>query len=115
MSIARTDVDEPGPAQLSRDDLIARVDALQREVVFLRARLAERRLVERAKGLLMSHYGLTEDEAYRRLRTEAMNRRERIGDVASRVIAVLHMAGGGKRGSHPPVPPVDDSSGPSDR
>lgn len=90
--MSRTDAGEPTLAQRSRDDLVERVDALQREVVLLRGRLAERRLVERAKGLLMNQYGLTEDEAYRKLRTEAMNRRERIGDVASRVIAVLSMA-----------------------
>lgn len=68
------------------------IATLRKEIVFLRSRLAERRLIDRAKGLLMAHYGLTEQEAYRRLRSQAMNRRQRIGDVAAQVIGVLSMA-----------------------
>lgn len=40
----------------------------------LRDELETRRLVERAKGLLMCQYGWTEEEAYRYLREQSMNR-----------------------------------------
>jgi response regulator NasT len=49
-------------------------------------RLAERKLVERAKGLLMQARGLTEDEAYRALRRMAMDRGRRLADVAQALV-----------------------------
>jgi two-component system, response regulator / RNA-binding antiterminator len=49
-------------------------------------RLAERKLVERAKGLLMQARGLSEDEAYRALRRMAMDRNRRLAEVAQAVL-----------------------------
>ena len=49
-------------------------------------RLAERKLVERAKGLLMQARGLSEDEAYRALRRMAMDRNKRLAEVAQAVL-----------------------------
>lgn len=48
----------------------------------LRQRLEDRKLIERAKGLLMSRYGLTEEGAFHRLRRVAMDRRESMAAVA---------------------------------
>lgn len=50
-------------------------------------KLSERKLVERAKGLLMDEIGLTEDQAHAHLRKLAMDRGQRLGEVAQRVIA----------------------------
>ena len=48
--------------------------------------LADRKLVERAKSILIRRLGLTEDAAHRRLQSESQNRREPLADVAQRVI-----------------------------
>ena len=44
--------------------------------------LAERKIIERAKGIVMSREGVTEDEAYRMLRKTAMNQNRKLVDVA---------------------------------
>ena len=46
-----------------------------------------REMVERAKGLLMAHRNLTEDEAYRTLRGMAMSQNKRLVDIAEAVLA----------------------------
>jgi response regulator NasT len=48
----------------------------------LRRKLADRTVVERAKGRLMASHGLSEDDAFRWLRTRAMATRSTLGDVA---------------------------------
>jgi response regulator NasT len=62
---------------------------LRTELTAAQQRLAERKFVERAKGLLMKARGLSEDEAYHTLRRMAMERNRRLGDVAK---SVLEMA-----------------------
>lgn len=64
---------------------------LRRELADARTRLSERKLIERAKGLLMSRQGLSEDEAYARLRRSAMDRGLRLGEVAQRLLDVADM------------------------
>ncbi len=49
-------------------------------------RFAERKLVDRARGILMGARQLREEEAYRALRRAAMDGKQRIGQVARRVI-----------------------------
>lgn len=63
--------------------------ALRAELDATRLKLTERKLVERAKGLLMQARGLSEDEAYKRLRTMAMERGLKLVDAAQRVIDVM--------------------------
>jgi len=63
--------------------------ALRAELDATRLKLTERKLVERAKGLLMQARGLSEDEAYKRLRTMAMERGIKLVDAAQRVIDVM--------------------------
>ena len=55
---------------------------LQRELDEARSELADRKLIERAKGILMNLKGLTEDEAYKQLRRKAMNEKRKIADIA---------------------------------
>ncbi|NML14639.1 type IV pili methyl-accepting chemotaxis transducer N-terminal domain-containing protein [Azohydromonas caseinilytica] len=49
-------------------------------------RLEERKLVDRAKGILMRSHGLSEDEAFRRLRGAAMQGKLRVGRLSQHLI-----------------------------
>ncbi len=59
---------------------------LNRELQEVRMELAERKTIDRAKGILMKSRGITEDEAYRLLRKTAMNQSRKIIDVAQGLI-----------------------------
>jgi AmiR/NasT family two-component response regulator len=59
------------------------------ELENVRTSLNERKLIERAKGLLMAHRQLTEEDAHKTMRQMAMNQNRRLIDVAK---AVLTMA-----------------------
>jgi len=50
------------------------------------AKLIERRDIDRAKGILMSNKNINEDEAYKILRKMAMDKNQRIGDLAKSLI-----------------------------
>ena len=54
----------------------------------LRASLNERKLIERAKGLLMAHQQLDEPAAHKALRELAMNQNKRMVDVAEAVLSM---------------------------
>lgn len=66
-----------------------RLQALSAELETVRASLNERKLIERAKGLLMAHQQLSEEAAHKALRDLAMRQNKRMVDVAE---AVLSMA-----------------------
>lgn len=61
------------------------------EIRDLRRRLESRKLIERAKGLLMARQGLSEEEAFRVLRRTAMNRRRSMAQIAQAVILAESM------------------------
>jgi len=48
--------------------------------------LSERKLIERAKGILMDDVGLTEEQAFRHIRKLAMDRGQRLAQVAERIV-----------------------------
>ncbi|WP_104205277.1 ANTAR domain-containing response regulator [Billgrantia saliphila] len=82
----------PGRVESIIEVAIARFDAFQsmrRELDKARSQLAERKNIERAKGLLMKHQNCDEEQAYRMLRKLAMDRGQRIGTVADSVIDIL--------------------------
>lgn len=56
-------------------------------------KLEERKLVERAKGLLMRSRGLDEESAFQLLRRQSMQERRRLGEVAERLIAAADLLG----------------------
>lgn len=62
-------------------------ESLRGDLAAARGNLEERKLVERAKGILMQKRALPEAEAYRLLRKLAMDRRLRLIDMAQHVIA----------------------------
>ncbi|SUB02306.1 Probable transcriptional regulatory protein pdtaR [Pannonibacter phragmitetus] len=71
------------------DMAIARFNAfsrLQQELAEARNALEERKVVERAKGILMKSRGLSEEEAFTLLRQTAMNEKKKIADIAQSVV-----------------------------
>lgn len=66
-------------------------EAMRTELEQTRSQLAERKVVERAKGILMQKRGMSEDEAYKALRKLAMDRNKRLVDVAESVIAAAEL------------------------
>jgi response regulator NasT len=78
------------------DVAIARFEqfqALKRELDETGEKLAERKLIERAKGLLMQARGLSEEDAYRALRKQAMQNNTRLADVARQVVSLAGLLG----------------------
>ncbi|MFD4267610.1 ANTAR domain-containing response regulator [Rhodococcus sp. NPDC058481] len=67
----------------------AEISALEREVATLADRLESRKLVERAKGVLMSSQSLTEPEAFNWIQRAAMDARTSMKAVAQVVIETL--------------------------
>jgi two-component system, response regulator / RNA-binding antiterminator len=64
---------------------------LRRELADARSELQERKVIDRAKGLLMQRQGLTEHAAYEKLRKTAMDRGLKLGDVAQRILDVADL------------------------
>jgi len=52
----------------------------------LAAKLEERKLIERAKGILMKKEGLSEDEAYRKIQKQSMDNRKTMKEIAEAVM-----------------------------
>jgi len=67
------------------------ISELRSELSVAQQKLAERKFVERAKGLLMKARNLSEDEAYHTLRRMAMERNRRMGEVAKSVIEMAEL------------------------
>jgi len=71
----------------------AHEQALRTELVQARTALQERKVIDRAKGLLMQRQAITEQEAYDRLRRAAMDRGLRLADVAQRMLDAADLLG----------------------
>jgi Nitrate and nitrite sensing/ANTAR domain len=65
-----------------------RLQTMSEELDTVRASLNERKLIERAKGLLMAHRHLSEEEAHKTMRQMAMNQNRRLIEVAEAVLAM---------------------------
>jgi response regulator NasT len=66
-------------------------DHLQRELHQVRTELAERKVIERAKGILMKSKGLSEEEAYASMRRAAMNEKMKLADIAQSVVTAAQL------------------------
>ena len=80
---------EPARVRAIIEVAVARFEEFQRmrgDLADAQAKLRERKLVERAKGLLMTQRGLAEDEAYHALRKLAMQKKQRLGEIAQQLI-----------------------------
>jgi len=61
--------------------------ALTGEVEALGAQLEVRKLVDRAKGILIDKFGMTENDSFSYIQKMAMSERTRMGDIAGRIIS----------------------------
>ena len=68
-------------------------EALRRELTDARSQLSDRKVIDRAKGLLMKRRAVSEDEAYLRLRKAAMDKGMKLADVAQRILDVADLLG----------------------
>lgn len=59
---------------------------LRDELKEAKSQLAERKLVDRAKGILMADHGYSEPDAYKRMRSMAMSKGKRLAEVAEAII-----------------------------
>ena len=80
----------------TKTELQAQSIELQEKGIELRARLAElqdRKVIDRAKGLLMQRQNLSEQQAYDKLRKTAMDKSLKLVDVAQRMLDVADLMG----------------------
>ncbi|MFD2648754.1 ANTAR domain-containing response regulator [Devosia albogilva] len=66
---------------------------LQDELEAARSELEGRKIIDKAKGILMSTRGLTEEQAYGLLRSTAMNQNRRIVEIAQALITASELLG----------------------
>jgi response regulator NasT len=71
----------------------AQFQSLRGELDKARTTLAERKQVEKAKGILMKRRKIDEDEAYRLMRRMAMDQKQRLIDVANKIIEAADLLG----------------------
>lgn len=67
--------------------------ALRDELQQTKATLAERKVIERAKGLLMKHRGLSEADAHAAMRKMAMSRNKKLAEIADGIITAFDLLG----------------------
>ena len=72
----------------------AEFKALEKQVADLKEALETRKLVDRAKGILMDRQGLSEAEAFRKIQKMSMDNRKAMKDVAEAII-LAHQVGQG--------------------
>jgi response regulator NasT len=68
--------------------------ALKHEADDLRQALADRKLIERAKGLLMKHLNLDEQDAFRRLQKLASSKNKKLIEIAEMVLTMAEALNG---------------------
>jgi len=66
---------------------------LRAQVTELEENLEARKLIERAKGILMQRLGLSEHDAYERLRQRARDKRAKMKDIAQAIIEAEELLG----------------------
>ncbi len=64
---------------------------LQNELERTKSALEDRKIIDRAKGILMKLKGLTEEEAYVLLRSTAMREKKKIGDIAQSIVTAAEL------------------------
>ncbi|MVA74252.1 ANTAR domain-containing protein [Agrobacterium vitis] len=66
-------------------------ERLQRELTEARTALEERKVIERAKGILMKMRGLSEEEAFALLRQSAMNEKKKMVEIAQSFVTAASL------------------------
>ncbi|MCL1694261.1 MULTISPECIES: response regulator [unclassified Lysinibacillus] len=70
---------------------IDKFNRLNGELLHKQTELEKRKIIERAKGLLMKAENLSEDEAYKKIRTESMRAQQEMALIARRIINTLQV------------------------
>jgi response regulator NasT len=81
------------------DMAISRFNAfsrLSRELEEARSELENRKIIERAKGILMKSRSLSEEKAYALLRKAAMNQNRKLADIAQSLVTAAGLLGSGE-------------------
>ncbi|MDR4305439.1 ANTAR domain-containing protein [Chelatococcus sambhunathii] len=76
------------------DTMVSRFNAFSRlkaELDQAKSQLEERKVVDRAKGILMRQKGIGEEQAYALLRTVAMNEKKKISEIAQAVVTAAEL------------------------
>ncbi|MBR9765232.1 MAG: ANTAR domain-containing protein [Rhodobacteraceae bacterium] len=87
---------QPDRVKPVMDAAVARFNMFQRmrtELAATKRALEERKVIDRAKGLLMKARGMGEDEAYALLRKTAMDQNRRVADVAQALVTAAGLLG----------------------
>ena len=66
----------------------ASFQSLKNELDEVKEELQQKKIVDKAKGILMSDYDLSEEDAYHRLRKFAMDRKRSMSDIANQIIEI---------------------------
>jgi AmiR/NasT family two-component response regulator len=69
---------------IENTELMVKTKVIQEE-------LETRKLVERAKGILMKHHGLSEDAAFKRIRKASMDSRKTMREIAEAILLTERM------------------------
>lgn len=64
---------------------------LEKELGDVKEALEARKVIDRAKGMLMDRYGLTESEAFRRIQKRSMDNRKSMKEVAEAILLASEM------------------------
>jgi two-component system, response regulator / RNA-binding antiterminator len=67
--------------------------SLRQELQSAKSELQDRKTIDRAKGLLMQRQGLSEQDAYEKLRKTAMDKGLKLADIAQRMLDVADLLG----------------------
>ena len=67
----------------------AHIQSVNSELEQVKKKLSERKLIERAKGMVMRQKQYTEEQAYKEIRNSAMNQGKSMAELASRILVVL--------------------------
>lgn len=73
---------------ISRFNVFSRIST---ELEQTKSALEERKVIDRAKGILMKRKGMSEEQAYALLRTTAMNEKKKIADIAQSIITAAEL------------------------
>lgn len=85
---------QPERLRAVMDTAIARFQLFRQmrtELAETKRALQERKVIDRAKGLLMRAHGVTEDQAYAMLRKAAMDQGKRVADVADALVTAARL------------------------
>ena len=68
-----------------------KMNSISAELEQTKEKLSERKIIERAKGIIMQQKNLTEDEAYVQMRKSAMNKGQSIAELSRHIISVFDL------------------------